>query len=245
MHHGAAGVIVEDVRVDQESVSLLHGNELLLELDSSYPHSDAYRVSEHTIERVKRAFDDHHVQLPDAASFPRLLPAAVKDAWGLFVGYLLLDALIGNTDRHHENWAVTVERDSSRGRLLRLAPTYDHASSLGRELTDEKRTTLLRSGGDHGIEAYARRARSAFYENAADKRPLSPRGALTLAGRPDPAALDAWLSRCKEVGLESLTEPLSRLPSAAVSAAAVSFAIEQMRCNYRDITALIAEESLP
>lgn len=84
-----------------------------------------------------------------------------------------------------------------------------------------------------------------FYENATDKRPLSPQGALTLAGRLNPHALTAWLSRCEEVGLNSLIEPMSKLPAVVASETAATFAIEQLRCNYREVTSLSAEVSLP
>ncbi|WP_299303045.1 HipA domain-containing protein [uncultured Brachybacterium sp.] len=47
-----------------------------------------------------------------------------------FSGYLVLDAWIGNTDRHADNWALTVD-----GTVLRLAASFDHGSALaaGRE----------------------------------------------------------------------------------------------------------------
>ena len=60
--------------------------------------------------------------------------------------YALLDGLIGNTDRHHENWMVAyvAEEDDT---VLRSMPSFDHASSLGRELTDERRRQCLESDG--------------------------------------------------------------------------------------------------
>ena len=65
------------------------------------------------------------------------------DGFDMFVGYLMLDALIGNTDRHHENWGIM----TGRGRPQVLAPTYDHASSLGRELSDQKRQARMGNSG--------------------------------------------------------------------------------------------------
>lgn len=59
-------------------------------------------------------------------------------AFSQLAGYVTLDALILNTDRHHENWALIRAR-SSDGRLIhRVAPTFDHASSLGRNEPVEK-----------------------------------------------------------------------------------------------------------
>ncbi len=60
--------------------------------------------------------------------------------FGVFTGYLVLDALIANRDRHSENWAVL--RGIGPGQDV-LAPTYDHASSLGFNLRDTRRAQLL------------------------------------------------------------------------------------------------------
>ena len=90
----------------------------------------------------------------------------------IFVGYLLFDALIGNTDRHHENWGIVLIRDDEGTRTIAggasfklcLAPSFDHASSLGRDLTDLKRQERLNTRYKRGnAEAYAERGRSAFY----------------------------------------------------------------------------------
>lgn len=48
-----------------------------------------------------------------------------RDALETFAGYLVLDAWIGNTDRHAENWALTV-----KGNTRRLAASFDHGSAL-------------------------------------------------------------------------------------------------------------------
>ena len=54
----------------------------------------------------------------------------------VFAGYLVLDALVANTDRHPKNWAVLERRSDG---ALSIAPTFDHGSALGSGLTDEKR----------------------------------------------------------------------------------------------------------
>lgn len=59
-------------------------------------------------------------------------------AFGVFAGYLVLDALTGNTDRHPGNWAL-LESDEDGTRYL--AATYDHGSALGAGLTEKNRRT--------------------------------------------------------------------------------------------------------
>ena len=54
--------------------------------------------------------------------------------WDMFV----VDALIGNTDRHLGNWGLLVKGDS-----VRLSPVYDCGSSLSALLDDEMMKTVL------------------------------------------------------------------------------------------------------
>ncbi|MEY4578885.1 MAG: hypothetical protein RL701_3588 [Pseudomonadota bacterium] len=242
VHAGATGALVQDLRPDRQHMSLLHGNELLLEYDPVYPSQAGYRVSEHTVSRVAQVLGEHRVRLPELPMLPRPLPTGVDDALGLFVGYLFLDAIIGNTDRHHENWAVIASRDATGARVLQLAPTYDHASSLGRELPDAKRIGRLRGVGARGVKGYAERTRSAMYASNGDIKPLSPRAAFLEAGKQRPAARDAWLRRCRDIGADALVEPLTRIPAALASEPAVAFASALLRYN---IAALFAHEDSP
>ncbi|GAB79015.1 hypothetical protein SAMN05421595_2877 [Austwickia chelonae] len=100
-------------------------------------------------------------------------------AFGVFAGYLVLDALTGNTDRHPGNWAL-LESDQDGARCL--AATYDHGSALGAGLTEDKRRTLR-------PEAFAARGRA---------NPFEPRKQLLVDLAHEAAARsDAgiWLSR--------------------------------------------------
>lgn len=159
---------------------MVHGNELLIELDPDYSTSSTgYKTPLHTVPAVIAALNEHDVAPPKGWE----LPEGVKDCCSVFVGYLLLDALIGNTDRHHENWAAIETPATSEAPAARyLAPTFDHASSLGRNEPLAKVTRRLH-GNDRSytVEAYARRARSAFFLSPDEKRPLSPLDAFAEA----------------------------------------------------------------
>ncbi|WP_172435571.1 HipA domain-containing protein, partial [Escherichia coli] len=92
----------------------------------NYPQ-DCKDLSQHTIDNISKAMGNTSLNLPIDWTPPEKISQVIET----FVGYLLLDAWIGNTDRHHENWAFI-----SLGEKIYLAPTYDHASSMGRELSD-------------------------------------------------------------------------------------------------------------
>lgn len=133
---GKQGTISRNFLPPDEPASLVHGNELLFEHDPQYPiNAPNFRLAQHTLDRISNALQKELAQLP--AGFQG--PPEIQTAGDLFVGYLLLDALIVNTDRHHANWAVVLSPQQDNSRLVELAPTFDHASSLGRELSDPKR----------------------------------------------------------------------------------------------------------
>lgn len=69
---------------------------------------------------------------PDQRS-PILLDADWACEWAVM---LTFDALIGNTDRHHENWGLLHQRTSNLpSPNTRLAPAFDNGTSLGHEFS--------------------------------------------------------------------------------------------------------------
>ena len=147
----------------------------------------------------------------------------------MFCGYLMFDALLGNTDRNPGNWAVL---GYSIAPALRLCPSYDHASSLGYRETDAVRVRKLetRDRGD-GIAAYAAKAGSALYGSATDRKPLRTHGALRLVADSAPAAARFWLVRLGLVPYTDLTDIVARVSPEIMSDEARRFAGELLRLN--------------
>ncbi len=219
----------------QQNETLIHGNELLAELDQTYPKDGKnYRTVAHTISAVQRALIER------AVAPPRALPNGLS-AFGAFVGYLLLDALVGNTDRHHENWAIVLDHGDFE-RTLTLAPSYDHASSLGRELTDQSRSELLRTKDRRRIHAYLERTRSALHsEEVAEVgqgKPLSCLEAWQLACAKDRDAAQFWLERLLHVSRDRLLSLPKRIPAKAMSPVSKEFATFLLGQNYDRLCAL-------
>ena len=141
-------------------------------------------------------------------------------AWDVFAGYLVLDCVVGNTDRHEENWAVIVNPNERR-----LAPSFDHASSLGFQISDAQRDQRLETR-DEGFtpETYARRAKSPF----ANKPRLIDLASAAL-DRCTRAVSEHWLGACDDV--DALVEPIWRVPDDRMSEAARQFAERILRSN--------------
>ena len=110
--------------------------------------------------------------------------------------FALLDALVGNTDRHHDNWMLLYVVQGGNLRL-RVAPSFDHASSLGHELTDERRQRTLYSS--NGILNYMKRGRGGVYIDAAQRRAPSPLRLAQLLCRWNSELAGDWSSRLLSV----------------------------------------------
>jgi len=208
--------------------ALVHGNELLTELDPEYPTSNTYRLQAHTLGAVHTVLGQEFVEAPASAKLPRTL-----GPFGLFVGYLMLDALIGNTDRHHENWGVLLT--SSDPRSAELAPTYDHASSLGRELTDEVRVRKYGTRPRQGdVARYFARARSALYWTPEAPSPMAPLAAFRAAAQLAPSAGQFWLNQLR-THQEGVKVVVDALPHEVISAGARGFCAQLVGTGIRSL----------
>ncbi|KPK76189.1 MAG: hypothetical protein AMJ79_07720 [Phycisphaerae bacterium SM23_30] len=232
---------------------LIHGNEILRELYPDYPnstssHRNFYKVSEHTLDAVMKIMVQMPIKMPIITTDPGWkAPDGIFIALDIFVGYLLLDAWIGNTDRHHENWAIALAHNVStppNTNELRLSPTFDHASSLGRELDDEKRKERLTTK-DTGfsIRAYVEKSASAFYDKVGDKKPLTTFDAFYKAACQRPQAAKIWLKHLADISLESIKLLFNRVPEDRITPEAVKFALEMLKINQNRLLDL--QEKLP
>lgn len=62
------------------------------------------------------------------------LAGNLKPGWMCYwAEVFLFDALIGNTDRHQDNWGILIDLDDSDPISTRLAPIFDNGTSLGHE----------------------------------------------------------------------------------------------------------------
>lgn len=210
---------------------LTSGNELLVAQTRGYPRdAPNYGLSQYTVEAALALLETTRADLPPAWEAPDGVAAPVD----LFVGYLLLDAWIGNTDRHHENWAI-IEMGGARADCAAtryLAPTFDHASCLGRNESDVKREKRLRTGDPgYSVAAYAAKARSALYASQGDEQPLTVSDAFRLATKTRPIPARAWRERLARVNENQTEAVFARVPSDRLTPVASEFAQKMLHLN--------------
>jgi HipA-like C-terminal domain len=196
-----------------QGFSLVHGNELLGGLLSGYDSEKIHGQADHTVENIVNVLE--RIFLGDSSR------AAVSRK---FIGYLVFDALVGNTDRHHQNWGLIInlpENKESANPIVALAPTFDHASSLGRELTDEARA---RHSKEQTIERYTLRARGGIFENVNSSRGMSPMSLATLLAVRYPQFFKPWQTSVKNLNPNDFKTLIERISSDRISLQGKEFA---------------------
>ena len=203
---------------------LVLGNELLGRFSRGYSEGvPKFRMRHHTVELVL-----HFFRLLIGLKVPiawNSADHAVLTPLGVFVGYLMLDALICNQDRHHENWGIVVTREQA----FHLAPTYDHASCLGRNESDKKRGLMLttRDSGS-SIDRYVSRSKSAFFQSPSSTKPLGTLEVFRLASEVDPFAAAYWLNRLRAIKLDDIDALINQVPDRRMSKAAKRFSFRML-----------------
>jgi hypothetical protein len=208
----------------REGRELYHGNQVLAGQVTGYDATKRFGQSNHTLVNIFAALDRIYKRTETAM--------AAKER---IASYLVLDGLIGNTDRHHENWGILVKRTPS-GRSGMIAPSFDHASSLGRELVDVStgrcRTRILSEGL---IGQYCEKAPGAIYWQPGDKRGVSPLELVRRAVELHPALFRRSLTMLDKVNRRRLESIIDRVPADWMSEAARRFAIELLCYNLNEL----------
>lgn len=209
---------------------LYHGNQVLTSQDPSYVAERKYRQSQHTVGRIMDGMKIFHT------------PNFADECRTQFAGYLVLDALIGNVDRHHENWGVLRKRTNGEW-LDRLAPTFDHASSLGRELRDSgAKKSRERYLSELGLDHYARHASGAVFLTESDARGPSPLEVVRgcLAHPVYHAFFDDVCRRVASAPTSSISSrAIERVPSGWMTCTARQFAIGLLQHNHRQLREMV------
>jgi len=109
-----------DVAIGGARFDFLHGWEILESVIDGYDASLRFNQVSHNIKNIVFAIrETTQVEGPN--------PFGLSDfVLRKLMSYTLLDGLIGNTDRHHENWMLMYVREFGHSMALPL-PSFDHA----------------------------------------------------------------------------------------------------------------------
>jgi hypothetical protein len=211
---------------------LIHGNEVLAKAYSNvhieYQETMKYKLREYKLKVIKSI-----LTLPTTLNDKPISPqmnmlkkdTEIKSAFDMFIGYIMLDCLISNQDRHHENWGIIIiDKD------IFLAPTFDHASGLGNKETDAEKVDRLNSK-DKGyqVKAFVRKAKTPFYHKS--EKTLTTIEAFRLCSEWNSKAAKYWLDKLNKITEDNLYTIFKKVPNHIISEISIKFAIEIIKEN--------------
>ena len=177
----------------------------------------------HSLENIQQV-------LEGALPPPGCLLPFEASAFDVFAGYLVLDAVVANRDRHDENWSVL--RPIADGGPLLLCPSYDHANSLGYNLTDEKRQLWLSEPG--AVRRWCLRGTAYRFEHTPGKAaPTLVQLAATALGLVSARTREHWIHQLERVEEDAIRSIVGQIPG--MSDAAGRFALEVMLVNRKRV----------
>lgn len=186
------------------SVELEHGNALLAGYVTGYDRTKKNKQSDHTLSNILKV-----VELLFPSSRERVL------SMRQLAGYLVLDALILNTDRHHENWGVLRTVNPDHTVTYEIAPSFDHASSLARNEPPEKLAHWLAESGR--IERYMHGAHGGIYLEGNSAKGANPYTIAEKAMLEWPEYFAYWQDVLDKIEQQELERIVDRVPDSMMA----------------------------
>ncbi len=180
----------------------------------------------YTVENVLYALNLAEVKSPSNYQIDGITSGAET-----FVGYLLLDCLTNNTDRHVGNWE-SIRVDGK----LKLLPTYDHGTSLGSIGSDLQKRKMILSIAD----SIDRINRCPFVEKDRGTY-LSTFDAFIRSAKLYPQAAKIWQNKLRLITAEHIIDLFDRIPEGRITPTAATFAKALLEYNRSQILNLDVE----
>lgn len=207
---GKRGIASRSFVETKKGFDLIHGSEVLAGRVLGYQKLKRWHQSDHSIANIIAAVEN---------TFP---PRQQITQLRILAGFIVLDAIICNTDRHHDNWALLRGPGPSGKTIHAVAPSFDHASSLGRELRDERRQRMLTQ---KSIEQYALKGHGGIYWHASDEKGENPLALALKAAADYPNYFKPWLARLGELQMGDFCGILECVPIEWMSDLAKQFSV--------------------
>lgn len=158
-HTGHSAALIEWFYVEGAE-SFIMGGDFLQRIDPGYDRDKGTKHNMEQIEVLMRAM--HRTGTP------------VKNWRQWWVDALLFDALIGNTDRHQDNWGLVFQRADDKLSRCTLSPLYDNGTSLGHERFIER----VEDWSDADVDRYIQRGTHHVKWSLRDQNMLNGHAAL-------------------------------------------------------------------
>lgn len=115
-----------------------------------------------------------------------------------------------------------------------VAPSFDHASCLGRELTEEKLSAWEAEPWRAGW--YARRARGAIFDRVTDRHGANPLRLVEVVRRWRAELVEPWRYRLRSVSSEELNRIVEAVPGEFMTDRARRFTLSLLTHTQRELS---------
>ena len=181
-------------------------------LEQSIPRYN--QANDYQVKNVVQSLLDGNVKLPPDYE----VPEGIEDGADMFVGILLLDAIVSNEDRHDHNIDIVRQINGESY----ISPVFDNGSSLGSVETDNFRN---QTSPKHYSDKYSV---SFFDFQSSDITGIE---AFKQAAELRPLAAKVWLDRLASIKPEQIQSIFDSLPDDRITPAAKAFATELLDYN--------------
>lgn len=155
---------------------------------------------------------------------------------GYWCDMLLFDALIGNTDRHQDNWGLLWSQKLDRERSVRPAPVFDNGTSLGHEIIERKLPNFTNA---ERLAQYVNRGYHHIRWHLGDEKPQQHVGMLLRLIDANPHLADRVEDRLASFDIEAFTTMINLLTEFDVperlSPERADFVVRLTRFRYQNI----------
>lgn len=214
--HGRAGCVSLDLKRRGWE---MHAGAVLLSGSVRDYESQTRNREGHNIANIRKVLTG--LAAPPASDLP-----AEFQAFDVFVGYLVFDALIANRDRHDYNWSVLRPPPAEDGNDA-LCGSYDHASALAFSLRDDQRARRLK---DHSVRAWADRGTAYKFEHTVGLPvPSLVKMAADALRLCSADVADYWLRAIASLERDALAEIVQSVPG--LSPVTVDFTVSLLLIN--------------
>ena len=158
--------------------------------------------------------------------FNEELDGIIPKGWAdMFVGILMVDATVGNSDRHDRN--IDIVRQSN-GQFY-LSPVFDHGYSLGASENNDLRGWI-------DPQQYNQYHNSSSFSYQGED--ISGYKAFEQAAELRPEAAKIWLHELQKIDFRQIEQIFSQIPSNAIVPEAIDFALKLLEYNQKQLLSL-------
>lgn len=135
-----------------------------------------------------------------------------------FLYILVFDALVGNGDRHQDNWGITRQEKTNS---LSISPLYDNSACLGRDISTEKAVQMLQNTEEMLRFIYRGKSKIGWFEKRQEKHFELVKYALMLY----PKETYSLIQSLKKLTDELIKDIVGKLPESVISTGQKEFVI--------------------